>query len=83
MTGIINELKEIGQSEINWSLSYFYDNIWVVKLGDDMNGYKWGGSFMTLNYAIDKLIEAVILYYPTSDYVKRLHERTNYPTQLF
>lgn len=32
---LINELYRIGRSEINFSISYFYDDIWIFKLGED------------------------------------------------
>ena len=80
---IIRELKEIGNSEINFTFGYFFDNIWTVKLGDDMNGFKWEGSDLSIEQAMNKLIGAIIKEYPTSDYVKRLHKRTSFPTQLF
>ncbi|KKK62130.1 hypothetical protein LCGC14_3007440 [marine sediment metagenome] len=74
---IINELKRIGKSEINWSISYFYDNCWQVRLGDDLNGFTWEASFDSFEKAVNKLIQEIIRKFPDSDYIKQLHKRSS------
>lgn len=72
---IINELKRIGASEINFSISYFYDGCWQVRLGDDLNGFIYESSFGSFERAINKLIFEIIKKYPNSDYIKQLKKR--------
>ena len=44
-------MKKLHESEINCSISSFWDNGGDVKLGDDMNGYAAEGNFGTLDEA--------------------------------
>jgi hypothetical protein len=44
-------MKRLYESEINCSISSFWDNGWDVKLGDEMNGFKAEGNFHTLDEA--------------------------------
>lgn len=44
-------MKNLYASEINCSISSFWDNGWEVKLGDEMNGFKAEGLFRTLDEA--------------------------------
>lgn len=74
---IINELKRIGKNEINFSISYFYDDCWQIRLGDDLNGFTYEASFGSIERAINKLIQEVIKQYPNSNYIKELHERSS------
>ena len=77
MVRIVNELKRIGESEINFSISYFYDATWIFKLGDDLNGFTYEESFTSIEDGMNHLIQEIIKQYPDSDYVKRLRERSN------
>jgi len=77
MKAIIRELKQIGESEINFSIGYFFDSIWIMKLGDDMNGYKWENSFSSIEDGMNALIGAILKIYPTSDYAIKKLKRTN------
>ena len=74
---LVNELKRIGRSEINWSISYFYDDCWQVRLGDDLNGFTWEVSFGSIERAVNKLIQEIIKQFPNSEYVKELHKRSS------
>ena len=40
-------MKNLYESEINCSISSFWDNGWDVKLGDEMNGFVAEGNFET------------------------------------
>ena len=73
---IVNELKRIGESEINFSISYFYDSCWQVRLGDDLNGFTWEESYGSIERAINKLIQEIIKKFPDSDYIRQLHKRS-------
>jgi len=77
MVSIIPELKRIGKSEINFSISYFYDNQWIFKLGDDLNGITYEESFSSIEGGMNALIQKIIIQFPGSDYIKRLRERSN------
>jgi len=72
---LIRELMRIGKSEINFSISYFYDDMWIFKLGDELNGFIWDESFKDIVSGVNRLIKEVIKQYPDSDYVKDLKSR--------
>ncbi len=61
-------LQELYDSEINFSISTFWDGGFDWKLGDEMNGYKAEGSEDTLESAIFYLRRAAIFYYPDSTF---------------
>lgn len=48
-------MKRLYESEINCSISSFWDNGWDVKLGDEMNGFVAEGNFRTLDEAAEFL----------------------------
>ena len=48
-------IKRLYESEINCSISSFWDNGWDAKLGDQMNGFVAEGNFGTLDEAADFL----------------------------
>lgn len=50
-----NRLQRLYQSEINGSISWFFDGLVTVKLGDDMNGIKDEHTFNTIAEAVDWL----------------------------
>lgn len=75
MIGYLSELERIGKSEINFTIGYFSDSIWLFKLGDDLNGYTWEKSFQSFREGMNGLIDAVISQFPDSDYVIFLHKR--------
>ena len=77
MVSIIKELKRIGESEINFSISYFYDSTWIFKLGDDLNGFSYEESFTSIEDGMNHLIQEIIKQFPNSDYIKRLKKRSN------
>ena len=68
---IIDELKRIGESEINFSISYFYDSTWIFKLGDDLNGFIYEESFPSIEEGVEYLIQEIVKQYPNSDYIKK------------
>lgn len=72
---IINELKRIGKSEINFSISYFYDNQWIFKLGDDLNGYTYEASSSSIEKGMNELLYTIIKEYPNSEYTVDLKNR--------
>ena len=64
-------LKDLYDSEINWSLSTFWDGGIDVKLGDELNGFKDEANFDTIGECVDWLVEAACAYYPLSTFAKK------------
>ena len=70
-------LSDIYRSEINISITSFWDDGYTVKLGDEMNGFRVtlrvrdGHNIVDLPAIIKN---AVIRYYPNSDFAKRHKE---------
>ena len=63
-------LQSLYNSEINFSISTFWDGGFDWKLGDEMNGFKATGTSDTLSKAIQELDQAARIHYPDSDYAK-------------
>jgi len=61
-------LDALYDSEINFSISCFWDNNIDVKLGDQMNGFQAEGNLETANDAARWLDEQARKHYPTSKY---------------
>lgn len=68
---LLNELQKIYNSEINFSISTFWDGGFDVKLGDDINGYKETWNFDKIEDAVKWLIKKVHQYYSDSEYCKK------------
>ena len=61
-------MKKLYESEINCSISTFWDNGWDVKLGDEMNGFVAEGNFRNLVEAADFLDRQARKHFPDSVY---------------
>ena len=61
-------MKKLYRSEINCSISGFWDNGWDVKLGDDLNGYTAEGNFETSDEAATFLDVQARKHFPESLY---------------
>ena len=61
-------LQKLYDSEINFSISTFWDGGFDVKLCDQMNGYKAESNFKTFNEALIWLQQSAIEHYPESAY---------------
>ena len=61
--------KDLYDSEINVSLSWFWDAGFTVKIGDEVNGFVAQTTVATLLEVQDWLIETVKELYPGSWYV--------------
>jgi hypothetical protein len=61
-------MKNLYASEINFSISCFWDGGFDVKLGDDFNGVKAEGNFMTLDEAAAFLDRQARIHCPESAY---------------
>lgn len=63
-------LRVLYESEINWSISCFYDGGFEAILGDSYNGQMALGLFHTLNDAVDFLWEEAQMHYPLAECFK-------------
>jgi hypothetical protein len=70
-TNIEEILAALYKSEINVSISWFWDGGIDVKLGDPLNGYGAEDQVLTLNEAADWLRENAVRLYPDSDFARR------------
>lgn len=73
-------LQDLRDSEINFSITAFYDNGFNVKLGDDMNGFAASGIAERFEDAVEWLIVRAIEKYPESTFAKTY--RSNHGRQL-
>jgi hypothetical protein len=64
-------LADLYESELNCSISSFWDNNWDVKLGDEMNGFVAEDNVRTPAEATEFLHKAALKHFPTSGYAKR------------
>lgn len=64
-------LQALYDSEINWSISTFWDGGFDWKLGDEMNGWKADGTADTFRGAVTAVAEAAVRYYPNSVFARR------------
>jgi hypothetical protein len=71
-TTLMHVMQALYASEINCSVSSFWDGGWLVQLGDYMNGYKAEQTFDDdkLEDAADWLIEEGKRAFPDSDFSK-------------
>ena len=67
---ISNKLQAMQTSEINWTISCFYDSGFEWWLGDDFNTFTANGEERTFEAAARALIDAALKQYPESDFAK-------------
>jgi len=76
MSELEQELKKLYDSEINVSITSFWDGGWRVALGDELNGFKrpnW--DTCELHEIVDALQKLALEYYPDSTYSKNLIDK--------
>ena len=66
------ELQKIYDSEINVSISWFWDGGITLRLGDEMSGYVAEETVGAVAAIIPWFQEAIAHYYPTSKYTRSL-----------
>ncbi len=72
MKPIDNILQDIYDSEINFSISCFWDGGFEVKLGDVGNGYKAEcGGIYGMENVVKWLKEEIIEHIPDSDFAEK------------
>ncbi len=69
-------LQRLHDSEINATVATFYDGVFIVKLGDEWNGYVAEGTAPSWTEAAKWLEEMALRYYPHSDFASK-HSGTN------
>ncbi len=63
-------LQDLYDSEINCSMSSFWDGGYEFKLGDHTNGYSATETFHIFAEGVDWLVSQAIIRYPESDFAK-------------
>lgn len=63
-------LQDLYHSEINFTVSTFWDGGFTVKLGDDMNGLVAEANFARWGMVEEWLIRAAIEHFPSSLFAK-------------
>jgi hypothetical protein len=59
-------LQKLYDSEINFSISTFWDGGFDWKLGDEMNGFREEGGADTFDEAVADLVKAALKHFPDS-----------------
>jgi squalene cyclase len=73
--------RDLYDSEINYSISCFWDCGWAVKLGDALNGWAAEARCDSWDEAAQFLRDAAISAYPDSSFAKK-HRSGFEPTHL-
>jgi hypothetical protein len=63
-------MTALHDSEINGEVSWFFDGVWSVKLGDVMNGYEAEAIVASTEEAAEWLCETAVRLYPESEFAK-------------
>lgn len=71
----LEELQKIQDSEINFTISCFFDGGFTYRIGDKMNGFLADGTMPTLESLLPYLVEDVLRLYPASKYTREFRER--------
>ena len=72
-------IAALHDSEINGEMSWFYDGVWRVKLGDPANGYDAGTVVASPQEATEWLRANAVRRYPASEFAKRFPRSANDP----
>ena len=70
-TQMLNIFQELYDSEINFSISTFWDGGFETKLGDDVNSFLAHTICDTMIEVAEFLKRSAIVYYPKSDFSKK------------
>ena len=63
-------ISDLHDSEINGEISWFYDGVWGVKIGDRLNGYHAEATFISMPQALRWLRDKALELYPDSAFAK-------------
>ena len=76
---VLEAIQGIYDSEINISISSFWDGGWNAQIGDDMNGFKDSAAFDCIEECLDWLIHRVVDIYPNSTYAANFKAGIYFP----
>lgn len=71
----MEELQKIYDSEINISISTFWDGSFDVKLGDHMNGYYAESNVDKAEEIVPWFQKQILIHFPDSYYAKHLSSK--------
>ena len=70
-------IEALHDSEINGGISWFFDGVWRVTLGDPHNGIDAEATVGSPQEAADWLRATAVKRYPDSDFARRFGEPIN------
>jgi hypothetical protein len=72
-------IAALHDSEINGEVSWFYDGVWRVKLGDEANGFDAEDVVASPSDAAEWLRANAVRRFPFSEFAKRFPRSENNP----
>src|SRR5438067_10073988 len=63
-------IGDLHDSEINGEISWFFNDVWGVKLGDRLNGYQAEATFPSFPQAMRCLRDKALELYPDSEFAR-------------
>jgi len=72
-------IAALHDSEVNGEVSWFFDGVWRVKLGDEMNGFDAEATVSSPQEAAEWLRASAVRCYTASQFAKRLPLSANDP----
>ena len=72
-------IAALHDTEINGEVSWFFDGVWRVKLGDEMNDFDAEATVSSPQEAAEWLRASAVRRYPASEFPKRLPRSANDP----
>ena len=72
-------IAALHDSEINGEISWFYDGVWRVKLGDEANGFDAEAVVDSPSDAAEWLRANAVRRFPFSEFAKRFPRSENNP----
>jgi len=72
-------MAALHDSEINGEVSWFYDGVWRVRLGDEENGFLAEAIVSSPQEAAEWLRANAVRRYPASEFAKRFPRSANDP----
>ena len=70
-------IAALHDSEINGEVSWFFDGVWRVRLGDAMNGYDAEAVVSSASEAAEWLRANAVRRYPASEFAKLFPRSAN------
>lgn len=67
----MDELQALYDSEINFTITTFWDAGFQWRLGDESNGFVAEGEARTMKEAVEELVAAARIKFPESDFATK------------